>query len=59
MKAIQRYSKDINGYEFISAGYCGLNDDDARSAIKQLRRWAKQDDSGAKYKIIPVHLVPQ
>ena len=58
MKQIRKYNEETGRYEAISAGYSGLSTDDARKSIAQLRRWAREDNSGAKYKIIDVVLVP-
>lgn len=58
MKQIRKYNEDTGRYEAISAGYSGLNEQDAKINIAQLRRWSKDDNSGAKYKIVDVELIP-
>ena len=58
MKQIRKYNEDTGRYEAISVGYSGLSADKAKKEIAQLRRWARSDGSGAKYKIINVDLVP-
>ena len=58
MKQIRKYNVETGRYEAISVGYSGLSKDDAIKNIAQLRRWAVEDNSGAKYKIVDVVLVP-
>ena len=58
MKQIRKYNEDMGRYEAISAGYSGLSEKEAIENIAQLRRWAIEDNSGAKYKIINVIPVP-
>ena len=58
MKQIRKYNEDTSRYEAISAGYSGMSKKVAIENIAQLRRWAEEDNSGAKYKIIDVALIP-
>lgn len=57
MKAIQK-KDEIGKWKIISPSYAGLSDGDAKIAIAQLRRWAREDRSNAKYRIINVTIVP-
>ena len=58
MKQIRKYNEYTGRYEAIGAGYSGLSKEEAKKSIAQLRRWASEDNSGAKYKIVDVVLVP-
>lgn len=58
MKQIREYNNVTGRYEAISQGYSGLSNADAKKNIAQLRRWARDDNSGAKYKMVDVVLIP-
>ena len=57
MKAIQKNQGD--GWQYMSVGYTGLNEDEARAEIKKLRKEAKEEGWDIKYRLINVVLVPQ
>ena len=58
MKAIQKYNEDSKKWEIISAGYAGMSTPKAKKEIKQLRRWAKEDNCPVRYRIVDVTLTP-
>ena len=58
MNGIQKYDKDINKWGLINASLSGLTEADAKKEIAQLRKWAQEDGSDAKYRIIKTELMP-
>jgi hypothetical protein len=59
MKAIQKFNSETGKWELICQSYCGLSKDEAKKEIKQLRDWAKDDNSDTKYRITNVTLTPR
>lgn len=57
MKAIQRYNKDLSAWEYITP--TPLTDEQARKHVRDLRRWAKDAGSDAKYRVKTIILVPK
>jgi hypothetical protein len=58
IKQILRYNSDLGKWEPLGASMSGLTADEAKKELKQLRGWAKDDNSGAKYKTRNVVIVP-
>ena len=58
MKMITRLDRDTGKYKMMNASYCGLTDDDAKKIAKELRREAKTEGTGEKYRISNCFLVP-
>ena len=58
IKQIIRYNSDLDKWEPLGASMSGLTGDEAKKELKQLRRWAKDDNSGARYKTRNVVIVP-
>uniref|UniRef100_A0A6M3KD82 Uncharacterized protein n=1 Tax=viral metagenome TaxID=1070528 RepID=A0A6M3KD82_9ZZZZ len=52
MKAIQHYSKDTESWEYKYSYPMG--DEEAKTELKQQRRWARDDDRDDKYRIVEV-----
>jgi hypothetical protein len=59
MKQIMEYNNDTESWEPLGASYSGMSDGDAKAALKQLRKWAKDDNSGKQYKARDVVIVPR
>jgi hypothetical protein len=52
--AVQRYNSDLDAWE--SKFNAPMSRDEAMSNVKQLRRWAKDEDPAERYRIIKVTL---
>ena len=48
MKQIMKWNNDLDRWEPLSASYSGLTEDEAKKELKQLRRWAREENTGAK-----------
>jgi hypothetical protein len=59
MYQIMEYDKDNDRWVPVSASYSGLTKAQANQAIKTLRRYAREDNSGMKYKMREVVIVPR
>ena len=59
MKMITRLDRDTGKYRAISATYSGLTDDDAKKIAKELRREARTERTGEKYRVVGCVLVPR
>jgi len=59
MYQIMEYDKDKDRWVPVSASYSGLTKAQAGQAIKTLRRYAREDKSGMRYKIREVVVVPR
>ena len=58
MKQIMKWNNDLDRWEPLSASYSGLTDEEAKKELKQLRRWAREENTGAKYKTRNIVMVP-
>lgn len=59
MYQIMEYDKANDRWVPVSASYSGLSREQAISAIDTLRRYAREDKSGMKYKIREVYIAPR
>jgi len=58
MKQIIKWNNDLEKWEPLSASYSGLTAGEAKKELKQLRQWAREENTGVKYKTRNVMLVP-
>lgn len=54
MKAIQKYNRDLDKWEYLFD--YPMSEEEAKKEIATQRRWAKEDDTGAKFRIVNVEL---
>lgn len=58
MKQIQEYDNETDCWRAISASYSGLSAEDAKKELHDLRRWAREDNNGCRYRAVNVFIVP-
>ena len=54
MKALQKWNEDLQEWEYVYN--TPLGDEEGKKEIAQQRRWAKEDNTGAKYRLVKVNL---
>jgi hypothetical protein len=57
MKGIQVYDREQNEWVWCT-GYIAMDDNTAKSSIKMLRQWAREDESGERYRLREGEIVP-